>query len=80
MATKRAILRAARRSVLRDLVTYLERDQAMSDANEILAIEALIVEFRRRAGDPPLGPPPGQQALPGMGMFRITLTDGEAKP
>lgn len=77
MASRRQRLRKARGAVMRDLVEYLERQQCMSDTDEVLVIEALIVEFRRRGGMPVVTPLPGQQQLPGMGLFVITFNAKE---
>lgn len=77
MARRRERLRKARGYVMRDLVEYLERQQSLSDTDEILVIEALIVELRRRGGLPAVTPLPGQQQLPGMGLFVITFNAKE---
>jgi len=76
MASKRVRLREARHAVLRDLIGYLERDRTMSDTDQVLVIETLIEEFRRRAGIAEPGFIPEQEALPGLNLFRITLLDG----
>lgn len=77
MASKRERLRTARGHVMRDLVEYLERAQCMSDLDEVIVIENLIVELRRRGGMPVVTPLPGQQQLPGMGLFAITFNAKE---
>jgi hypothetical protein len=77
MASKRERLRKARAAVMRDLVEYLERQQSMSSTDEVLVIENLIVELRRRGGMPIVTPLPGQQQLPGMGLFVITFNAKE---
>ena len=77
MASKRTRIRAAKRRVLTGLIPELERTRSMSDPDDILGIDALLSEFRRRAeiADPPV--PPGQQCLPGMGVFTITFNPAE---
>jgi hypothetical protein len=66
MASRRARLRTARRTVLMALVAELERDLSMSCGDEIIVIEALIAEFRRRGRLTPVASPPGHAHLPGM--------------
>lgn len=73
MARRRTRILVAKRRVLRDVIEQLERDRSMSDADDILAIDSLLVEFRRRAGIKPPAVLPGQEALPGMGLFKITF-------
>lgn len=79
MASKRERLHAARRAVLRDVVEQLERDLSMSSDDEIIVIEALISEFRRRGGLTPTTPPPCHDPIPGIGLFQI-LPAKEATP
>lgn len=68
---------AAKRRILCELIEHLERDRSMEDADGILGIDALLVEFRRRAEVAAATVLPGQEALPGMGIFKITfLPDG----
>jgi hypothetical protein len=73
MARRRTRVLVAKRRVLRDVIEQLERDRAVSDLDDILAIDSLLVEFRRRAGIKPSVVLPGQEALPGMGLFKITF-------
>jgi hypothetical protein len=73
MARRRTRILVAKRRVLRDVIEQLERDRSMSDADDILAIDSLLTEFRRRAGVQPAAVLPGQEALPGMGLFKITF-------
>jgi hypothetical protein len=75
---KRDRVADAKRRVLRDLIEQLERSRSMSSIDEINAIDALLIELRRRAGVEPLAVPPGQEHLPGMGLFVITFLPEEA--
>lgn len=71
MARRCTRIRDARRRVLRDLVDRLYRDRSMSDADEIAAIDALILEFRRRAAMPnDPWDPPGVEPLPGFEVIQ----------
>lgn len=67
----------AKRRILRDVIEQLERDRSMSDTDDVRAIDALLVEFRRRAGVQPPVVPPGQEALPGLGIFKIVFNPVE---
>lgn len=64
---------AAKRRILRELVEHLERDRSMEDADGILGIDALLVEFRRRAELEAPAVPPGHEHLPGLGLFQIVF-------
>jgi hypothetical protein len=71
VASRRTRVRDARHRVLSDLVDRLYRDRSMSDADEITAIDALILEFRRRAAMP--NDPwdlPGVEPLPGFEVMQ----------
>lgn len=66
MARRRTRILVAKQRVLRDVIEQLERDRSMSDPDDILAIDALIREFARRANYKPRGPAPEQEQLPGI--------------
>lgn len=70
---KRDRIIAAKRRILRELVEHLERDRSMEDADGILGIDALLVEFRRRAELEAPAVPPGHEHLPGLGLFQIVF-------
>lgn len=77
MTRRRDRIVIAKRRLLFDVIAQLERERSCSDAEDLLAVDALLVEFRRRAGVLPVPVLPGQEALPGLGSFMIVFNPAE---
>lgn len=78
MTRRRERIITAKRRLLGDVIEQLERSRSCTDPDDILAIDSLLLEFRRRAGVQPIPVLPGQEALPGLGTFTITFPRQEA--
>jgi hypothetical protein len=75
MPTRRDI-RVAKKRLLVELIDELEDGEQYESEAGIEATHQLIAEFRVRAGIALLEPAPGQEPLPGVGLWQIDFPEG----